>query len=287
MTRTGFLKAVQAGLLATVLCPAPLFAEPALSARDMLGRAQTQSENHVVKGEVARINRGQDRSKAEAAVPARPNSRRPLVVAALPPIAPLPPIPAPTIAGETSHANEAPPSTAELKEPEVPAPDKPLVSEATAPAATYTPASLPLEPPAVTSTVPAAQIPEQIPEETPSPPIPEASPSTAPGTDVVAAAPQAPTAQSGAASPAPSIDVKPANADQEAPKVAVPDPANIQATNTTRLASSEPSKDARPPKPQAAGDEIEIGGIRLRRNQVESIMARRDVKSMLARYSLN
>ena len=239
MTRAGFLKAMQAALLMTVLYPAPLFAEPALTVRDMLGRAQTQSENRVVKGEVAKINRGEDRSKAVVAVPAKPDSQRSFVVAAvLPPIASVPAISVPTPAAEISHANKASPSIAEVREPKVSAPGKPLISEATASAATYAPAPRPFDSSTVTPSVPAAQIPEE------TSPIPRASPPTAESADVVAAGRQGSTAQTPAASLAPSIDV-PGNADKDAPKVAMPDPADMLATNTKRLASSEPSKPRR------------------------------------------
>jgi hypothetical protein len=110
MTRTAtILKAMQAVLLVTVFTPAPLFAEPALTARQMLAQAQIQSQDNAVKGEVKKItSRGLILTDAQAAEPANPNPQRPVVKATIPapvvlaPIAPAPAVvskvdtPAPT-----------------------------------------------------------------------------------------------------------------------------------------------------------------------------------------------
>jgi hypothetical protein len=56
MTKIGTLSnTMRILLMVTVLTPAPLLAEPATTARQMLGRAQTQAQDHALKGEVQKI----------------------------------------------------------------------------------------------------------------------------------------------------------------------------------------------------------------------------------------
>ncbi|HEV3501304.1 MAG TPA: hypothetical protein VGZ92_13360, partial [Bradyrhizobium sp.] len=85
MTKTGtILKTMQAVLLVTVFTPAPSFAEPALTARQMLAQAQIQSQDNAVKGEVKKItSRGLILTDAQAAEPAKPNLQRRFVTATI------------------------------------------------------------------------------------------------------------------------------------------------------------------------------------------------------------
>jgi hypothetical protein len=56
MTKTGsFSRTMRTVLLATVLMPAPLLAEPAASPRQLLALAQSKAQDHAVKGEVEKM----------------------------------------------------------------------------------------------------------------------------------------------------------------------------------------------------------------------------------------
>jgi hypothetical protein len=59
-------KSLRAALLLSVLTPAPLFAEPSPTARQMLAQAQTQSQQRQVDGELKRITRSLSTTEAPA-----------------------------------------------------------------------------------------------------------------------------------------------------------------------------------------------------------------------------
>src|SRR5581483_7638250 len=63
-------KSLRAALLLLVLTPAPLFAEPPPTARQMLAQAQTQSQQRQVGGELKRITRSLSTTEAPAPAPA-------------------------------------------------------------------------------------------------------------------------------------------------------------------------------------------------------------------------
>src|SRR5689334_9264931 len=116
MTRTiTIMKAMQAILLATVLTPATVNAEP-LSTRQMLAQAQLQSQNQAVKDEVKRIDRGLIGSPAEAATDG--TAQRPLEI---------PAVSAPEVTAPTAPA---PGPTVEMAKAEIPALPSPKIEAA-------------------------------------------------------------------------------------------------------------------------------------------------------------
>jgi hypothetical protein len=81
------LRTLHAALLATVLTPAPLFAEPVQGARQMLALAQTQSRDQFVSGEVKKITTsGLIPSTAKTAQSTKSSAPQPVVIAAITPV---------------------------------------------------------------------------------------------------------------------------------------------------------------------------------------------------------
>jgi hypothetical protein len=102
MTKIGYLSCtIRTFLMATVLIPAPLLAEPAATARQMLTQAQTRAQDHAVKSEVKKIT---ERGPVPTETPALKSfSSAPQELGAIPAVSAL-----------TAEANIEPPSKAAL-----------------------------------------------------------------------------------------------------------------------------------------------------------------------------
>jgi hypothetical protein len=157
MTRTAtILKAMQAVLLVTVFTPAPLFAEPALTARQMLAQAQIQSQDNAVKGEVKKItSRGLILTDAQAAEPANPNPQRPVVKATIPaPLVSAPIAPAPAAVTKVDTAAPTPSTTEKVSTSSFEVAAAPVTPAPQAPVATSSIVILPAPPVAADTATP-------------------------------------------------------------------------------------------------------------------------------------
>jgi hypothetical protein len=63
--------------------------------------------------------------------------------------------------------------------------------------------------------------------------------------------------------------------------------ATIPATQATSKVGPESSKDSHQRRFRAVGNEIEVDGFRIRRSQIQMVLDKPEVKSVLARYGLN
>jgi len=250
MTKTGtILKAMQTVLLVTVLTPAISHAAP-LSTRQMLAQAQTQSQDQAVNGEVKKLNRGLILGTAEAAT--NPNVQRPVEIPQV-----TAPITAPTAPTPVVATVEAP----QVEIPALP----PRTDETPAANNTYTTAAAPVTTVATANssvvTLPAPQ----------------------PTTDTATTPITAPVTTDVASTPAPVTPVAPVTV------VPTTTPAATASTNanSTPTKTSQASRQRHP----HSDDSVDVGGVKLNagnlNGQINKIMNRSDVKSMLSQYGLN
>lgn len=267
MTKTAtILKAMQAVLLVTVFTPAPLFAEPALTARQMLAQAQIQSQDNAVKGEVKKItSRSLILTDAQAAESANPNPQRPVVKATIPaPLVSAPIAPAPAVV--TKVDTPAPTPTEKVSTSSFQVAAAPVTAEPQAPVATSSIVILPAPPPAAETTPP-----ESVTK-----------------TDIVTS-----TSTTEAAMPAPasSLPVVSATKDttNDAPKANSSTVATIAPAKKKAVASAEAvatRSSSRHPRRPHPDNVYEIGNANIGA-QVQHILNRPEVKLLLAQYGLN
>jgi hypothetical protein len=282
MTKIGtILKAMQAVLLVTVVTPAPLFAEPAVTARQMLAQAQIQSQDNAVKGEVKKItSRGLILTDAQAAEPAKPNLQRPFVTATISaalvsaPVAPAPavvtnvdtPVPTPNATEMVSTS-----SFEVAAAPVTPAAETPVATSSIVvlPAPPLAADTIPPESVTKTDTITSMVAPVAIPAstvQTPSSATEAAMPAPASSLPVVAAT-------TGTANAAPTAD----NAAS-----ATVAPAKRKAVASTEAAATR-SSSRHPRRPHNV---YEIGNANIG-TQVQHILNRPEVRSLLAQYGVN
>ena len=284
MTKTGtIVKAMRAVLVVMVLTPATAYADP-LSTRQMLAQAQTQSQDQAVQGEIKKINRGLILGTAEAAESPNANAQRPIVI--------------PAISAPTATAPTAPPPTAKLEAPPV---DLPPLPTAKVEAPVFETAAAP----APATTQPQTVTPSIV--TLPAPPV---------ATDMSTPVPaNASTADVAAAIAAPVTPVSPAT-DVQTPAItsAPVDAANTTAVkvdtvkvDTTSIAATSATKTTSTKTANAQAshqrrthvrndDGLDIGGFSASNpsldggnigGQLQKIINRPEVKSVLAQYGLN
>jgi hypothetical protein len=284
MTKTGtILKAMQTVLLVSIFTPVPSFAQPALTARQMLAQAQIQSQDNAVEGEVKKItSRGLILTDAQAAEPPKPNLQRPVVTATISaPLVSAPVAPAPAVV--TRVDTPAPtPSTTE----KVSASSFEVVAALVTPAAETSVATssiivLPAPPLAadtilpesvtktgtITSTVAPVAIPAST-VQTRSSATEAAMPAPASSLPVVAAT-------NGTANDAPTAD------NAAGATVAPAKRKTVASTETGATRSS--SRHPRRPHPNSI---YEIGNANIG-TQVQHILNRPEVRLLLAQYGVN
>jgi hypothetical protein len=281
MTKIGtILKAMQAVLLVTVFTPVPSFAEPALTTRQMLAQAQIQSQDNAVKGEVKKITgRGLILTDAQAAEPAKPNLPRPVVTATFSePLVSAPVAPAPAVVTKVDTRAATPSAT-----------DKVSKSTFEVAAAPATPAA---ETPVATSSIVVLPAPPLAADTIPS----ESVTKTGNITSTVAAVESTVQTQSSAteaAMPAPASSLPVVAATKRtANDTPTPDnaagatvaPAKRKALASTETgATRNSSRHPRRPHPYSI---YEIGNANVG-TQVQHILNRPEVRSLLAQYGVN
>jgi hypothetical protein len=274
MTKTGtILKAMQTVLLVTVLTPAPSFAEPALTARQMLAQAQTQSQDNAVKGEVKKItSRGLIMTDAQAAESTNPNGQRPVVIPAVSaPLVSAPVAPAPVVVAKVDTPAPTPSTTEKVSTFEVAA--APVTPAPQARIATSSIVILPAPPVAANSTTP------------------ESVTKTDTATPTVATVPAQPSVtETTIAAPASSLPVVAATSDtaNDAPKAnhatATVAPATKKAVASTEtVAMHSSSRHLRRSHPDNV---FEISSANVG-SQLKHILNRPEVRTLLAQYGLN
>jgi hypothetical protein len=272
---------MQAVLLVTVFTPAPSFAEPALTARQMLAQAQIQSQDNAVKGEVKKItSRGLILTDAQAAEPAKPNLQRPFVTATISaalvsaPVAPAPavvtnvdtPVPTPNATEMVSTS-----SFEVAAAPMTPAPQDRIATSSIVilPAPPVAADTIPPESVTKTGTITSTMAPVATPASTV----------------------QTRPSESEAAMPAPasSLPVVAATKDttNDAPKANNSPVATIAPAKKKAVASAEAAATRSPSRhPRRPHNVYEIGNANIG-TQVQHILNRPEVKLLLAQYGLN
>jgi hypothetical protein len=263
MTKTGtILKAMQAVLLVTVLTPAISHADP-LSTRMMLAQAQTQSQDQAVKGEVKKLNRGLILGTAEAAT--NPNVQRPVEIPQVTAPVTVPTAPTPVVA------------TVEAPQVEIPAlpprnDDKPAANN------TYTTAAA-----SVTTATTANSSVVTLPAPQPTTDT-VTTPTTTPVTTDVATTPVTPVAPVTVVPTTTPATTASTNVDSTPANTAKADTTTVKPTPTK---TSQASHQRHP----RSDDSVDVGGVKLNagnlNGQINKIMGRSDVKSMLSQYGLN
>src|SRR6202045_4044078 len=284
MTKTGtILKAMQAVLLVTVFTPAPSFAEPALTARQMLAQAQIQSQDNAVKGEVKKItSRGLILTDAQAAEPAKPNLQRRFVTATISaPLVSAPVAPAPAVVTKVDTPVPTPNTTEMVSTSSFEVAAAPMTPAPQAPVATSSIVILPA-PPVAADTIP----PESVTKT-------GTITSTVAPVAIPASTVQTRPSESEAAMPAPasSLPVVAATKDttNNAPKannspVATIAPAKKKAVASAEAAATRSS--SKHPRRPHLDNVYEIGNANIG-TQVQHILNRPEVKLLLAQYGLN
>jgi hypothetical protein len=261
MTKTAtILKAMQTILLVTVFMPAPLFAEPALTARQMLALAQTQSQDNAVKGEVEKMTSHRPiLTGAQAAEPANPNLQRPVVTAKISaPLASPPVAPAPAAASEV----------------DAPAPTQSATEKAS---------TSPVDVAAAVTAAPRAQVAGSSIVALPAP-RPAADITTAEAVTNTDTA--TPASNTEAAMPAPASPLPTRDTASDAPKAdnaAIAPAAGKAVALTETVATPGSSRHPHRPHPNSI---YEIGNVSIR-TQVQRILNRPETRLLIARYSLN
>lgn len=259
MTRlTITTKSLRAALLLSVLTPAPLLAEPALTARQMLAQAQTKAEVHQASGALTQISRRLSTIEAPAAAAAEPAKPTATAAVAEPQVAPAP------AALVTS--------------------DAPAVTIRPEPAVFVTAAVEPTAPERVTPLETKAGTPQAI--STP-PAIEPAAPVSAP----TYTSPTKPEVKAEVATPAPApADVAkqiPAPATASVKEVPKPEQNAAPAAASTRKENAERTVHAKTSAPQerrrhsADFNTVNLDG------QIQRIINRPEVRAALAQYGLN
>jgi hypothetical protein len=280
MTKIGtILKAMQAVLLVTVFTPAPSFAEPAVTARQMLAQAQIQSQDNAVKSEVKKITgRGLIMTDAQAAEPSNPMVQRTVVTATISaPLVSAPVAPAPAVATSVdtpAATDKVSKSTFEVAAaPVTPAAETPVATPSIVvmPAPPLAADTMPPESVTNTDTITSTWAPVAIPAstvQTRSSATEAAMPASASSLPVVAAT-------NGTANDAPTADNAAGATVAPAKRKAV---ASTE-TGATRNSSRHPRR----PHPYGA---YEIGNANIG-TQVQHILNRPEVRSLLAQYGVN
>jgi hypothetical protein len=284
MTKIGtILKAMQAVLLVTAFTPAPSFAKPAVTARQMLAQAQIQSQDNAVKSEVKKITgRGLIMTDAQAAEPSNPMVRRPVVTATISaPLVSAPVAPAPAVATSVDTPAATPSATDKVSKSTFEVAAAPVTPPAETPVATSSIVVMPAPPLAadtmppesvtktdtITSTVAPVAIPAST-VQTRSSATEAAMPASASSLPVVAAT-------NGTANDAPTADNAAGATVAPAKRKAVASTEN----GATRGSSRHPRR----PHPYGA---YEIGNANIG-TQVQHILNRPEVRSLLAQYGVN
>ena len=267
MNHTGtILKAMQAVLLMTVLTPAISHADP-LSTRMMLAQAQTQSQDKAVSGEVKKLNRGLILGTAEAATPS--NVQRPVEI----PQVTVPVVAAPVVSTPV----------ATIEAPQIEIPRLPPRNDDTP--ATNNTFSTAAAPAAATSTTPSVVT---LPAPQPS----DTAAITTATTDV---------ATTPAVTPVQPVTVAPVTtaAPTATAATSAMDTAKTEAVTTSSAkadtVTAKPTRTAQVSHPHRASthsdDSVNVGGVKLNAGnlsgQLNKIMNRSDVRSILSQYGLN
>jgi hypothetical protein len=284
MMKTGtILKAMQTVLLVTIFTPVPSFAEPALTARQMLAQAQIQSQDNAVEGEVKKItSRGLILTDAQAAEPPKPSLQRPVVTATISaPLVSAPVAPAPAVVTKVDTPAPTPSTTEKVSASSFEVVAAPVTPAAETSVATSSIVVLPAPPLAAdtilpesvtkTGTIMSMVAPVAIPAstvETRSSATEAAMPAPASSLPVVAAT-------NGTANDAPTAD----NAAGATVAPAKRKAAASTETGATRSSSRHPRR----PHPYSI---YEIGNANIR-TQVQHVLNRPEVRSLLAQYGVN
>jgi hypothetical protein len=282
MTKTGtILKAMQAVLLVTVFTPAPSFAEPALTARQMLAQAQIQSQDNAVKGEVKKItSRGLILTDAQAAEPTKPNLQRPFVTATISaPLVSAPVAPAPAVVTKVDTPVPTPNTTEMVSTSSFEVAAAPMTPAPQASVATSSIVILPA-PPVAADTIP----PESVTKT-------GTITSTVAPVAIPASTVQTRPSESEAAMPAPasSLPVVAATKDttNNAPKANNSPVATIAPAKKKAVASAEAAATRSSSKhPRRPHNVYEIGNANIG-THVQHILNRPEVKLLLTQYGLN
>lgn len=270
MNKTGsILKTLQAVLLVTVLTPAISHADP-LSTRMMLAQAQTQSQDQAVKGEVKKLNRGLILGTAEAATPS--NVQRPVEIPQVAaPVAPT--APTPTVATVEAPQIEIPALPSRNDDAPVAPVTNDTYATAAAPAVTSTTANssvvtLPAPQPTDTAAI----------VTTPATTDAATTPAVTPVEPATAVATPAPTATATTTDTAKTDAVK--------TNTAKADTTTAKPTSTRTAQASHPHHAS-----EHGDDSINVAGVKLNggnlSGQINKIINRSDVKSILSQYGLN
>jgi hypothetical protein len=259
-------------LLATVLIPAPLLAEPAATPRQMLALAQSQAWDHAVKGEVEKITR-RDLSLTEK------TSAAPTLVSSVSQSVAIPTITAPSVEAKIETPN--PPVTGALRE------DVLAVAQANAVESQHIPS------------IQVANVAEtDVSLDAPSvhlPPVPATAvtarfASTAVATalpqDAAVAAPAAPKVTP--LTEGSPVAVKPESRTEAETRIvrnreAATRPVVKTAPGSIRVANTSPTT---PPRHPRANGAIELDGSDIP-SQLRRIANRPDVRALMAQYGLN
>jgi hypothetical protein len=282
MTKTGtILKAMQAVLLVTVFTPAPSFAEPALTARQMLAQAQIQSQDNAVKGEVKKItSRGLILTDAQAAEPTKPNLQRPFVTATISaPLVSAPVAPAPAVVTKVDTPVPTPNTTEMVSTSSFEVAAAPMTPAPQASVATSSIVILPA-PPVAADTIPPKSVTKT-----------GTITSTVAPVAIPASTVQTRPSESEAAMPAPasSLPVVAATKDttNNAPKANNSPVATIAPAKKKAVASAEAAATRSSSKHSRRPHNVyEIGNANIG-TQVQHILNRPEVKLLLAQYGLN
>jgi len=282
MTKIGtILKAMQAVLLVTAFTPAPSFAEPAVTARQMLAQAQIQSQDNAVKSEVRKITgRGLIMTDAQAAEPTKPNLQRPFVTATISaPLVSAPVAPAPAVVTNVDTPVPTPNATEMVSTSSFEVAAAPMTPAPQAPVATSSIVILPA-PPVAADTIP----PESVTKT-------GTITSTVAPVAIPASTVQTRPSESEAAMPAPasSLPVVAATKDttNDAPKANNSPVATIAPAKKKAVASAEAAATRSSSRhPRRPHNVYEIGNANIG-TQVQHILNRPEVKLLLAQYGLN
>jgi hypothetical protein len=282
MTKIGtILKAMQAVLLVTAFTPAPSFAEPAVTARQMLAQAQIQSQDNAVKSEVRKITgRGLIMTDAQAAEPTKPNLQRPFVTATISaPLVSAPVAPAPAVVTKVDTPVPTPNTTEMVSTSSFEVAAAPMTPAPQAPVATSSIVILPA-PPVAADTIP----PESVTKT-------GTITSTVAPVAIPASTVQTRPSESEAAMPAPasSLPVVAATKDttNNAPKANNSPVATIAPAKKKAVASAEAAATRSSSKhPRRPHNVYEIGNANIG-THVQHILNRPEVKLLLTQYGLN
>ena len=282
-------KVMHAVLLMTVLTPAPLLAESALTAHQMLAQAQKEREGHILKGEVDKIDRSLSLSMSGTAQgPDSDVQRRPAVqTAALP-----------TLSASVEPSRSAP---TDLDQVDAPASKSAALSVApvAADGSTFKTASVnstdstTSEPQAAASSIITPLSPtSRVPAAAAAPVAAETAETTvteAPAA-VPAAAPTIPVAETKPASKVIATDTSKADSAGRPAAVAKVDGTKASGAKTSTATRTANAQRSHQHGTRARREGIDFAGIRIRGvdgRVLQAIMSRPEVRSILAQYSLD